>query len=408
MKQSFAQHLPRLQLEQWGILDVLLSHRSPIDLQRLAISDADDAYHFVLNYGYNLHRPDDAAEVDRIRSEAYNFIEQHFLSISDAEYRSLPPQLPAAIREANVVTLLMLASGNARTLLQRWACAVLRVMHTIAHVSSDFSANFFPPIVEQILSHYSEHIYTTAAGQVMLGRDPDFQLPLVDFHLKAGKDRDSAIIKLLHKAENVAADIFDHIGVRFVTKDRLDALLVIKYLREKHLVTFPNVKSSRSVNSLIDIEKFKREFKRLNRQYEQGLLQLDEFEYDLRAHAQTLANTPPRRSKKNNHNNPHTSQDYQSIQFTVRQLVRIPNPLYAYREYLDLERITQPEQLRQVNQVRPAYSFFFPYEVQIVDEQTYLNNMQGKANHEAYKHKQLLTARQRVLGSLLRKARASD
>lgn len=406
MKRPFAQHLPRLQLEQWGILDVLLSHRSPIDLQRLAISDADDAYHFVLNYGYNLHHPDDAEEVDRIRYEAYNFIEQHFLSVQDQEHHALPSKLPPEIREANLVNLLMLASGNARTLLQRWACAVLRVMHTIAHVSSDLSANFFPPIVEQILSHYSEHIYTTPTGQVMLGHDPDFQLPLIDFHLKAGKDRDSAIIKLLHKAENVAADIFDHIGVRFVTQDRLDALLVIKYLREKHLVTFPNVKSSRSVNTLIDIDKFKREFKRLNRQYEQGLLQLDEFEYDLRAQAQTLVNSPPRRNSKNPHN-PHTSQDYQSIQFTVRQLVRIPNPLYAYRTYLDMERITQPEQRRQVNQVRPTYSFFFPYEVQIVDEQTYLNNMQGKANHEVYKRKQLLTARQRVLGRLLRKVRAA-
>jgi uncharacterized protein (TIGR04562 family) len=402
VKPSFAQHLPRLQLEQWGILDVLLSHRSPIDLQRLAIADADDAYHFVLNYGYNLHHPDDAEEIDRIRNEAYDFIERHFLSVSDPQHRPLPPQLPAAIREANVVNLLMLASGNARTSLQRWACAILRVMHTIAHVSSDLSANFFPPIVEQILSHYSEHIYSNAQGQIMLGRDPDFQLPLIDFHLKAGKDRNSAIMKLLHKAENVAADIFDHIGVRFVTQDRLDALLVIKYLREKHLVTFPNVKSSRSVNTLIDIEKFKREFKRLNRQYEQGALQLDEFEYDLRAQAQALANTTLRRNSSPHHN-PHTSQEYQSIQFTVRQLVRIPNPLYAYREYLDLDRITHSEQRRQVNQVRPAYSFFFPYEVQIVDEQTYLNNMQGKANHEAYKHKQLLTARQRVLGRLLRK-----
>jgi len=48
------------------------------------------------------------------------------------------------------------------------------------------------------------------------------------------------------------------------------------------------------------------------------------------------------------------------------------------------------------------YSFFFPYEMQIVDLKTHLENMFGRASHEKYKEKQLIAARKRVLGRLLK------
>ena len=41
----------------WGILDVLLTQKSPIDLPRLAMTDRKDAYFFLLNYGYDADDP---------------------------------------------------------------------------------------------------------------------------------------------------------------------------------------------------------------------------------------------------------------------------------------------------------------------------------------------------------------
>jgi uncharacterized protein (TIGR04562 family) len=80
--------------------------------------------------------------------------------------------------------------------------------------------------------------------------------------------------------------------------------------------------------------------------------------------------------------NKHSSKDYKTIQFTIRQMIRMKYPPNS----------PNPE----------TYSFFFPYEMQVVDLQTHLENMFGKASHEKYKEKQLISARKRVLGKLLK------
>ena len=38
-------------------------------------------------------------------------------------------------------------------------------------------------------------------------------------------------------AENVAEELFDRVGVRFVTQNRFDTLRVIRFLLEKNIVT---------------------------------------------------------------------------------------------------------------------------------------------------------------------------
>ena len=50
--------------------------------------------------------------------------------------------------------------------------------------------------------------------------NPDLMIPLVSFETKSKKTRESIIIKLLHKQENVAEELFDRIGVRF-TKEKI-------------------------------------------------------------------------------------------------------------------------------------------------------------------------------------------
>lgn len=397
---SFISYLNRLKLDQWGILDVLIANSSPIDLNRLAIADANDAYRFILNYGYDLNHPDDAEDLLHIKQEALSFIQTYFIdTLNHDEYE--PLQIPEGLYQLGIIDLLLIASRNSRNTLQRWACATLRVMHTLAHIVNDLSANFFTAIQEQILSPYYQHLHIDK-NQIILGHDPEFQIPLVDFQVKAGKDRDSALLKLLHKRENVAADLFDRMGVRFVTRDRLDALLVLKFLREYHLVTFPNVKPSRSVNTLLNMDKFKRSFKQLNRRFEQGEVSLQELEELLRHETQYEDTLTIRQIHHLFKRNPHTSKHYRSIQFTVRHLVRVPSPLAPYLKYLSPEALPTPSLREEFKKVRPYYRFFFPYEIQIVDEATHQNNLKGQASHEIYKLRQLITARQRVMGSLLK------
>jgi len=389
--------------ENWGVLDVLITDHSPIDLKRLSISDRSDAHHFVGSYGFDLNHPEDFNEIEKTRCEALTFIQHYFLDAMPAEYRSL--YIPQTIQDSDVIELLLLASSNPRAYLQKWACAVLRVMHTISHVTSDLAVHYFPDIQKQILGPYYEHI-VRENGQTWLGKDPNSRIELVEFEVKAGKERYSALLKLLHKAENVAADIFDNIGVRFVTKDRLDTVLVLHYLRDQNLVSFPNVKPSRSVNTLIHFEKFRKHYKHFYVAYKNGLLSEDQFEEMIRENAQHHDVLTTRQIHHIFNRNPYTSRQYRSMQFTARKLVRIVNPLYAYQSQVQADIANKNITNEPFYSARSSYRFFYPYEVQIVDLETHHNNTSGQASHEVYKQKQVDAARKRVLGRLLKKSRS--
>ena len=77
-----------------------------------------------------------------------------------------------------------------------------------------------------------------AAVQQRLGDkadDPD-RIDLAAFETKPKKSRDSILLKLLHKPENVAEDIFDQVGIRFVTPTLLDSLSVIQFLKDRMIL----------------------------------------------------------------------------------------------------------------------------------------------------------------------------
>jgi uncharacterized protein (TIGR04562 family) len=204
----------------------------------------------------------------------------------------------------------------------------------------------------------------------------------------------------LHKPENVAEDIFDRIGMRFVTKSKLDALRVVKYLKEKMIVIPPNIKPSRSRNTLVDIDDFRAQLSELLSRAERG--DLDEAGLVARLEAAAYA---PLVAQEN----PHSSAFYRAIQFTCRQLIKQRNPLYG--DLKDLKLIARNRQLdddvlKAIERVDLKYlqkevRFFYPYEVQIVDQQSYHQNEQGKSAHSEYKKAQLQTAMRRVMGILV-------
>ena len=83
-------------------------------------------------------------------------------------------------------------------------------------------------------------------------------IPIVEFETKAKKTRESIIIKLLHKQENVAEELFDRIGIRVVTEKKVDTLRVIRFMQKNYIIMANNIKPSRSQNSLFDLEEFKK------------------------------------------------------------------------------------------------------------------------------------------------------
>ncbi|MBC7474261.1 MAG: TIGR04552 family protein, partial [Candidatus Sericytochromatia bacterium] len=332
---------------------------------------------FLEVYGYDLSKVGIAGEVNNIFKEAISFLENTLLPdpISKETILKIPDDIK---NETDIRNILLIASDHSNRL-QSWACSVLRVMHTISHINNDISLKFFPEIQRQILDKLWSAISINSKGEKFLG-DEEFGIKISDIDIKAKKERGSTILKLLHKIENVAADVFDQIGIRIITHDKVDALLIIRYLKKTGILDFYNVKPSRSINRLIDVKVFKKILHHHKERLQSGEINKIEFEKIIRQETEKDADLTSEFVSIN----PYTSNEYKSIQFTCRQMIRMNYPF-------DSADILKGEN----------FCFFFPYEMQIVDIKTHNENRFGKASHEKYKEKQLISARRRVLGKLI-------
>jgi uncharacterized protein (TIGR04562 family) len=363
----------------WDLVDVIIGGKSSIDLSKLNLNTMADAENFLKIYGYDLNKEYIPDEIQKIISEAISFIEN--ILIPDPFTKEVNLEIPKQIKEETDARKLLLIASDHLNKMQLWACAILRVMHTISHINNDISLKFFPEIQRQILDKIWSAININSKGEKYFG-DEETGIKIHDIDIKAKKERNSTILKLLHKIENVAADVFDQIGVRIITNDKVDALLVIRYLRNSGILDFCNIKPNRSINRLIDVKIFKKILNHQKERLRSGEIDKDEFERIIRQEAEREANIP----YESDAVNPYTSKEYRSIQFTCRQMIRMKYPLNA------------PD----TDERKDNFCFFFPYEMQVVDIKTHMENRFGKASHEKYKEKQLISARRRVLGKLLR------
>jgi uncharacterized protein (TIGR04562 family) len=337
----------------WQTLEAMVEGRSAIDLTGLRVSTREGALDFLRAYGLDPDDPLDDAELQTISGQARHFIEDVLLPWEGLS--GLPTELPSTYPE-----LLLLASTPDHPL-RDWACSFLKVSHAVAHARFSQDPTLLEAARAQIFERFSAHIKAGHARLIVT--DGEVSIPLVRCDFKPHKPWESLVLKLLHKVDNVAQEVYDHLGVRFVTPDKAYALLLLKYLRSNNVFAYPNVKPSRSVNTLVDMAAFRSRFEELEEAYHQGELTFREFTgavHQLGAPAQ-----------REHERNPHSAATYQTMQFTARALVRV---------------------LREGGVQRA----FIPFEVQIMDEAAYLHNQGGEAAHHAYRVRQRLAVCRRV------------
>lgn len=390
----------------WEILRFILEGSSPIDLPALALASREEAGQFLLHYGYDLDDEEDREVAWRVHLEAVAFIKRYF-GADPVSPHEAPLVIPGEVeRPSDLRDLLVWASERDGSERQAWACAVLRLMHTISHVNNTMRTESFPEIKRQVLDRFKQHVHQDAEGRLSLGRGP-LAVPLEGIFYKEGKSRDSLILKLLHKPHNVAEMIHDRLGVKIITATRFDALRVLRYMRQNHLIMFANVTPGRSRNTLVDLDHFRSLYEEIT----EGLAGLSEERRDveflelLRQRSQELGDLDSRIQ------NPFTSPEYRSIQFTAQQLVKLDNPGYqrARRMRVQLEKyhlgpdleglLRELEGPKEERELR----LFFPLEVQILDKDNHQRSLDGAASHAEYKQRQLRAARVRVMARLLRK-----
>lgn len=396
----------------WEAFDIIIGGKSSLDAKNYIgpFDTRSEAEHFLSGYGFDVSDPVQAAELFGNFQESIQFIKRYFLKEGNPDGLDLKiPNIFYSITDISDV--LMIATGNSEfdTTVEDllWAGIILKVMHTILHTDKDLRYRYFSTIQTQIFDRYYRYLHRDKDNNLFLKDDSsEVMIPLVEFETKAKKSRESIIIKLLHKQENVAEELFDRIGIRFVTKNKVDILRVVKFLYQNYIIMPNNVKPSRSQNTLLDIDKFKQEYYSVLKQCLKENWDEETFSEKL----ENLTNDSLLTSNKENEvDNLHTSKDYKAIHFTCRQLIKYRNPFI--KEFSQVRKIakeieSESELAKKIlnldtTSIARDVRFFYPYEVQITDIESHSQNTIGEASHQEYKKSQLNSAMIRLFRPLI-------
>lgn len=396
-------------LFDWELLDVVLGGRSALDSKFFVgqMYNIDQVNNFLKGYGLDASDPVSRAELFGNFQEALQFIKRYFLKEGNPE--GLDLTVPNSIYMITDITdLFLMATGNkegADVEETLWAEVILKVIHTILHTDKDLRSNYFNIIQTQIFDRFYKYLYRDKDNKLFLGiKGEGDGLPLLEFETKSKKTRDSVIIKLLHKAENVAEELFDRVGVRVITETKFDTIRVIKFLLENNIVIPHNIKPSRSVNTLIDTEAFRIKHNNLIKMAIRNNLTEERFLQAIEREANECVI-----GAEGDDKNRHSLADYSSLQFTCRQLIKYKNPfLYEFndlrkqaKEKPDDDELAKKILAMDVSLIARDIRFFYPYELQIVDLESHKNNTHGEASHVEYKKSQVTSAMNRVFKTLI-------
>ncbi len=312
-----------------------------IDWHRLNFRDSADIAEFLASHEIDLDDPDDVDRMEDVKSEAIDYLRRNF------DY-----PVPGSIESSPAVELFRFASSRGHK--QVCACMILKVMHIIHHLQGRELAFMFPVSDQEIFRLVEEKVYRVVGGMLTSG------LPIVEF-LGGRKQRDSLYTKLLSKRETIAAQIYDKLRFRIVTRTRDDLLPVVSYLSRK-LFPFNYAIPGESTNTILDFDRIFEEHERL------------------RELSPLIQGLPGDKSKPLP-DNVFSAKNYRVVHFVVDLPVRIPD------KFLDV----LPPAAAALGRV-----VFVLVEFQIVDQLTDQLNETGDASHARYKERQRIAVMDRL------------
>ncbi len=324
-------------LEEFTLADLeavrlILRGDSVIDWHRLNFKSPDQVRDFILAQELRPTDTGDQARMTRVKLEAVGYLRRHL------EY-----PIPKPVERATVEELLTMASGSGHR--QMCACTILKCMHIIHHLEGR-ELLFVLPLSDQEVFHVVEEKVYRVIGSMLAGG-----FPITEF-VGGRKNKDSLYTKLLSKQESVAAQIYDKLRFRIVTRSKDDIFPVIQYLSQK-LFPWNYVIPGQSINSIFPFKNYCKEHPHLAPMLTEMQAGRDE-EY-----------TPT--------DNTFTAEEYRIIHFIVDMPVRLP------RRILD----RAPPSAGQLGAV-----IFVICEFQVIDRDTEGANERGEASHDRYKERQ--------------------
>jgi uncharacterized protein (TIGR04552 family) len=337
--------LSELRLADLESIRLILRGSSVIDWARLAFRTDDEVREFLAVQEFDLDDAASRARAEAIKNAAIAYLRRNF---------DFP--IPKPVARMDVTELLLLASGRGHR--QLCACTILKVMHIIHHLEARELLYMLPISDHDVFQLVEQKVYRVIGAMLAAG------LPILEF-IGGRKNRDSLYSKLLSKKETHAAQIYDKLRFRIVTRTSDDIFPVLAYLT-RNLFPFNYVVPGQTTNTMFDL----RSYCAANK------------------HLSTLARElqPVEEEDEPKVDNRFTAPTYRVVHFVVDLPVRLP------QEILDLA----PPAAWALGRV-----VFAQAEFQVIDRETEQANEMGEANHEAYKNRQKQAVMRRLkLGAL--------
>jgi len=326
--------LDELSLADLEAVRLALRGGSVIDWHRLNFESRREIDEFIAVQEMQLEEAADVARVEAVKNAAISYLRRNF---------DFP--VPKPVSQADLPKLLELASSRGHR--QLCACTILKVMHIIHHLDAR-ELLFMLPVSDQEVFHLvEEKVYRVIGGMLARG------FPILEF-IGGRKNKDSLYTKLLSKRDTIAAQIYDKLRFRIVTRTPEDIWPTLNYLMQK-VFPFNYVIPGQSTNSMFDFKSYCEENTNLSQ-----LLPRLQLSADLERTNDGVDNR-------------FTATNYRVVHLVVDMPIRLE------REMLE--------------QVPPAgWSLgpviFVQAEFQLVDRGTEQSNELGEASHAAYKQRQ--------------------
>lgn len=351
------------------VLNSVVGGKSAIDMPKLDIHSLKEAEALIQGYGFDYSKPEDQENLWYYHRRALVLIKESL----KIDVSTMPEILQDRRQLEDLRKLLVWASSSVPQdhELRRWSCALLRVMHVFVHTENDLFTTFSEEIQKQILSPFQECVVNDGTtGKTFLKIDDSNQhetIELNGFEVKAFKTSASTVIKLLAKPDALAMSVFDKLGFRFITKNMFDTFRVVRFLVDENLVSFPHIIPDQSSNNLYPVELFLKacaEMTKIHHYLTDSEIETFFDDYLLRNQDEASF------FRKQNQ---FSGTNYRFIKFIARKRIRIQSP------------------------GKESFSFFYPFEIQIMDESAHQAILSGPSEHEAYKERQRQAARNRIL-----------
>jgi len=322
---------------------ILLGGGSVIDWHRLQFSDGAEVDRFLRVNEFDPQNQGDMERLEELREDAVEYVTRNF------SYR-IPEEVAIGMPARE---LFLLASSKGRK--QMYACIVLKAMHVMHHLAGR-ELLFKLPIADDEVFGFVEAKVVKVVEEIRAAG-----YPIAEFAWSR-KERDSVLTKLLAKRSTIAANVFDKLRFRLVTRSKADLPAVLTELLHR-LIPFNYVIPGESVNGILPVRRMIEETPSYARYLDQ-LQPLDDGSRD------TLQNEFSGRS-------------YRVINFVADLPIRVD-------QYLN--RISDP------SSADLGSIIFVLTEFQVMDAETARRNEEGENSHQLYKERQHQRVKARLSG----------